>query len=40
MNTENLEKKKFIDLLRSNTKFLSVILIILILTGSFFLWLD
>ena len=40
MNTENLEKKKFIDLLRSNTKLLSVILIILILTGSFFLWLD
>ena len=40
MNTENLEKKKFIDLLRSNTKLLSAILIILILTGSFFLWLD
>ncbi len=40
MNTENLEKKKFIDLLRSNTKILSAILIILILTGSFFLWLD
>ena len=40
MNTENLEKKKFIDLLRSNTKVLSAILIILILTGSFFLWLD
>ena len=40
MNTENLEKKKFIDLIRSNTKLLSAILIILILTGSFFLWLD
>ena len=40
MNTENLEKKNFIDLLRSNTKLLSAILIILILTGSFFLWLD
>ena len=40
MNTENLEKKKFLDLLRSNTKLLSAILIILILTGSFFLWLD